>query len=245
MPSGATALMHFTSPGGTILASCAHPIHFLRVHSNMRPVITRCLILLTLASSSLAAAESKEWRFTALLDGKPIGYHNFRLVESDAARELTSEARFNVKLLFVSVYRYVHDDRETFQGDCLNRIDARTNDNGKELAVQGRLEAQGFVVSDGQRTATLAPCVLTFAYWNPRILEAKQLLNSQTGRFEPVTVERQAEEPLSVRGRIEPAIKYLLSGEKLKIELWYSRDMQWLGLQSTTDGGRKLRYQLD
>ena len=86
---------------------------------------------------------------------------------------------------------------------------------------------------------------MTFAYWNPRILEAKQLLNSQTGRFEPVTVERQAEEPLSVRGRIEPAIKYLLSGEKLKIELWYSRDMQWLGLQSMTDGGRKLRYQLD
>ena len=86
---------------------------------------------------------------------------------------------------------------------------------------------------------------MTFAYWNPLILHARQLLNSQTGKFEQVSVEKLAEETISVRGKTEPAVKYLLTGEKLRIELWYSRDMQWLGLQSTTEDGRKLRYQLD
>lgn len=211
----------------------------------MRTFILRSLLLTTLLLSNATAAEPKEWRFSALLDGKPIGYHNFRLIETDSRRELTSEARFNVKLLFVTVYKYVHDDKEIFQGDCLNSIDARTNDNGEDLVVKGALDAQGFTVSDGKRSQALAPCIMTFAYWNPRILEAKQLLNSQTGKFEPVKIEKLGDEPIMARGRKEPATRYLLTGEKLKIELWYSRDMQWLGLQSTAEGGRKLLYRLD
>ena len=213
----------------------------------MRPTITLCLslIVLTVSSAFAAAGEPKEWKFTVLLDGKPIGHHNFKLVETDAKRELTSEARFNVKLLFVTVYKYVHDDQEIFQGDCLNSIDARTNDNGTDLIVKGSLDAHGFTVSDGKKKQALAPCIMTFAYWNPRMLEQKQLLNSQTGRYEPVKIEKLGDDPFMARGRKEPATKYLLTGEKLKIELWYSKDMQWLGLQSTAEGGRKLLYRMD
>src|SRR5688572_20675968 len=118
----------------------------------MRPTITPRLLLiaLTLASTFAAAAEPREWKFAALLDGKPIGHHHFKLVEADTKRELTSEARFNVKLLFVTVYTYVHDDKETFQGDCLTDIDARTDDNGTRLVVRGSLDSQGFSVSDGK-----------------------------------------------------------------------------------------------
>ena len=228
----------------------------------MHPTLTRCLLLLTLAASSAATAAEpkdwpkdwpkewpKEWRFTALLDGKPIGYHNFKLVETDGKRELTSEARFNVKLLFVSVYKYVHDDKEIYRGDCLDSIDARTNDNGTDLIVKGSLDVQSltqsFSVSDGKSRKALGPCIMTFAYWNPHILEQKQLLNSQTGKYEPVKIEKLADETVMARGKQAQANKYVLTGDKLKIELWYSKDMQWLGLQSTAEGGRKLLYRMD
>ena len=213
-----------------------------------KPIVRPLLPTVLLASSLLVAqsnAQAKEWRFNALLDGKPIGHHHFRLDETDDKRELTSEARFDVKLLFVSVYTYVHDDKETFQGDCLTGIDARTDDNGEDLTVKGSLEPQGFAVSNGKGKQMLAPCIMTFAYWNPRILEQKQLLNSQTGRYEPVVIEKLGDDSVMVRGRKEPAIKYLLTGEKLEIELWYSKDMEWLGLRSTAEGGRKLLYRLD
>ena len=213
-----------------------------------KPIVRPLLLTVLFASSMLAAqsnAQAKEWRFNALLDGKPIGHHHFRLDERDDRRELTSEARFDVKLLFVSVYTYVHDDKETFQGDCLTGIDARTDDNGEDLTVRGSLESPGFAVSNGKGKQMLGPCIMTFAYWNPRILEQKQLLNSQTGKYEPVVIEKIGDDSVMVRGRKEPAIKYLLTGEKLEIELWYSKDMEWLGLQSTAEGGRKLLYRLD
>jgi hypothetical protein len=100
-------------------------------------------------------------------------------------------------------------------------------------------------VTDGKRPRTLPACILTFAYWNPRILEAQQLLNSQTGKYEPVKIEKLGEESILAQGKQQPATKYLLTGEKLKIELWYSPEMQWLGLQSTAEGGRKLLYRLN
>jgi len=208
-------------------------------------IVIRTLLLALLFTSNALAVESKEWRFNALLDGKPIGHHHFRLVETDGKRELTSEARFNVKLLFVTVYTYVHDDKETFQGDCLTSIDARTDDNGDKLIVKGSLAAQGFSTSDGKRQQTLPDCILTFAYWNPHMLQARQLLNSQTGKFDTVKIEKVGEETILAQGKQQPATRYLLTGEKLKIELWYSPQMEWLGLQSTAEGGRKLLYRLD
>jgi hypothetical protein len=211
----------------------------------MATVIRSLLLLLLAATGVASAAEPKEWRFNALLDGKPIGYHHFRLVETDGKRELTSEARFKVKLLLVTVYTYVHDDKELYQGDCLTSIDARTDDNGDKLMVKGSQDAKGFAVTDGKKPQTLPACIMTFAYWNPHMLEGKQLLNSQTGRYDTVKIEKVGEESILASGKQQSAIKYLLTGDKLKIELWYSKDMQWLGLQSTAEGGRKLLDRLE
>jgi len=36
--------------------------------------------------------------------------------------------------------------------------------------------------------------------------------------------------------------RYRLTADKIDIEVWYSGNDQWLGLQSTTDKGRLIRY---
>ncbi|MGI9321101.1 MAG: DUF6134 family protein [Thiogranum sp.] len=42
-----------------------------------------------------------------------------------------------------------------------------------------------------------------------------------------------------------PADHYRLTADDLDIELWYSNDGQWLGLESTTGKGRRLRYVIE
>jgi hypothetical protein len=41
------------------------------------------------------------------------------------------------------------------------------------------------------------------------------------------------------------ARRYALRGEKIAIDLWYSLDNDWLALESTTSGGRRVRYQIN
>ncbi len=131
----------------------------------------------------LHAQAASEWRFTAYLDDKPIGYHRFALSEENGERRLVSEARFDVKFLFVSAYRYAHDNREYWRGDCLARIEAVTDANGKNYRVRGHLSNDEFEVDTGREQTALPACVMSFAYWNPLFLQQPRLLNAQNGEY--------------------------------------------------------------
>ena len=179
---------------------------------------------------ALALAATREWNFDVSLDGRPIGEHRFVLRESGDARELTSEARFRVRILFIDAYRYEHQAREWWRGDCLERLDAHTDANGKRTAV-----------AYPTGTAPQTDCVQSFAYWNPDILEWRQLLNPQTGEYVRIQVTPMGSE--LVDGR--PAERYRLSGAgrtPLSIDVWYTATGDWVALESTTPEGRRLRY---
>ena len=87
------------------------------------------LVAALLFAGTAAQAQVQQWDFQVFLDDKPIGYHRYTLREAGAERELTSEARFDVKLLFITAYRYAHDASESWRGNCLARLNARTDDN--------------------------------------------------------------------------------------------------------------------
>jgi len=87
--------------------------------------------------------------------------------------------------------------------------------------------------------------VRTFAYWDPRLLQARRLLNTQTGEYTDVSINYIADEDLTINGDSIVARRYRLQAESIVIDLWYSESMQWLALQTTTESGNQLRYQLE
>lgn len=189
-------------------------------------------------------AHAQQWQFQVFLDDSPIGHHHFTLQEQGGERELKTQARFDVKVLFINAYRYVHEATERWSGSCLTALNARTDDNGKALTVnatrqEGVLQVQG----TGARAAHEG-CVMSFAYWNPALLKQTRLLNSQTGQYENVTITPLGDEVIEVRGAPVTARRYRIMGSKHPIDLWYGPGERWLALQSTLDGGRKLRYLL-
>lgn len=193
--------------------------------------------------TALAAAQ-KKWEFTVYLDDTAIGHHHFVLNERGTERELSSDARFNVKLLFVNAYRYVHGASERWRDNCLVSLSSRTDDNGKQLNVNAEQQGGRVTVTTARGEETMPGCVMTFAYWNPQILRQARLLNPQTGQYEAVRISAMDEETITVRGVPVKARRYRISGPKNPIDLWYGPDYAWLALQSPLDSGRTLRYQL-
>ncbi len=86
---------------------------------------------------------------------------------------------------------------------------------------------------------------MSFAYWNPVMLQQSRLLNAQTGEYDQITIKAMGEESLQVRGATQATQHYRLTGSKLSIDLWYSPAGDWLALESTTENGRRLRYVLN
>ena len=208
-----------------------------------------CALLIALVAGPAGATgaggePAKEWRFRVLLDDDEIGYHHFRVTEQSGRYVVDSEAKFRVRFLFFDAYRYEHVNRERWSDQCLVDIDARTKVNGELLAVSGSRQEGRFTVETSDGDLTIDDCVMTFAYWNPEFLEQTRLLNSQTGDYVDVSIRPAGEEALTVRGENVRAERFELAADKLNMELWYSPDREWLGLESVTKGGRKLRYVL-
>ena len=126
------------------------------------------------------------------------------------------------------------------EGECIERVAASTDDNGKVLIVEAERTGPAFVVATGRgESAVDDACVRTFAYWNPRILEANRLLNPQTGEYLAVRVESMGRERLGVL----EADRFRLVGTDtaapaLQIDLWYSPQRDWLALESRTPDGK-------
>ena len=201
--------------------------------------------LLSMASPMvLASSDSAQqsWNFRVLLDDKPIGYHRVDISTEANAITVHTRANFAVSFLFIPVYSYDHETRESWKNGCVVGITSTTDDNGDDYFINSSQQDNrlSLVTQDGDRT--LDGCVRTFAYWDIELLKNNYLLNTQTGEYQAASLTDLGTGTLSIdESRIE-ARHFRLVVEDRTIDLWYTKDMHWLALESVTDSGSLLRY---
>ena len=192
-------------------------------------------VALVISNSTYA----EEWNFDAVLNDKVIGQHTF-IYENERT---ISNANFKFEYLFMD-FIYQHKSTETWQEGCLKTISSKTDDDGDLYEVSGHIGTDRFLVTTNNKTSELPSCVMTFAYGNPKILEQKKLMNSQSGEYLDVDIQFIREENHIVKGediltdlwRIEANID---DGDLL-IHLWYDKNMNWVSLKSQTPIGDML-----
>ena len=205
---------------------------------------TLILALSFIASAATANDGRSEFAFDVYLDSKPIGYHSFELNRDGDRTILSTEAKFDVKVLFVTAFRYLHNNTEVWENDCLAEIDATTDANGKESIVSGQRQDGNFMLITNDQAEDLAGCVRTFAYWNPSILDSRRLLNSQTGEYEDIEVSLDGAEELDIAGENVATKRYRLTTRRGDILLWYTAEgQQWVALDAPAKGKRRIRYE--
>tara|TARA_B100000035_G_scaffold233403_1_gene201646 strand:- start:22834 stop:23460 length:627 start_codon:yes stop_codon:yes gene_type:complete len=193
--------------------------------------IITCLIF------SMANALAEEWNFDAIMKDKVIGKHTFSVNNE----KIISKADFHIEFLFMDIY-YQHKSEELWSGNCLNSISSQTNDDGDKFVVNGIRESNNFsIIANNVKTA-LPTCIMTFAYWNPKILEQDKLMNSQNGEYLDVKTTLLKQEKITIKGKNISTNCYEMTAskngvEKLKIQLWYDLNMQWVALKSPTPIG--------
>jgi hypothetical protein len=203
--------------------------------------------VLALALSLFSCAlQAQEWAFDVYLDKSKIGNHTFTLDQNNL---LTSRAKFNVKVFFINAYSYDHTAKEQWQGDCLSSLAANTIEDKVVTNLKATKKEAGFEINDGKTKQILPQCVMTFAYWNPKILLQKKLLNPQNAEYLDTTFEDLGIKTINVKGIPTETQHYKLNGSldgktKLNIELWYADNTDWVALKSTTPEGYEIIYSL-
>lgn len=210
--------------------------------------LATCLVTIALLlGTGHAAAEqaSMRYQYDVSFDDRPIGTHIFEVDRSGAAKQVRSRAEFQVKLLFVSLYRYRHTADERWQDGCLRELVSQTDDNGRRFEVRidpldQALRVDRRAPEPGNELLAL-DCGGTFAYWDLEQLQRNALINSQTGSLTPVAFRHDGSDRIGG----EPADRYRLEPKGLDpILLWYrTGDRRWLQLETRRANG-VLRYRL-
>lgn len=210
---------------------------------NAHLVLIYSLLMMSLPLSANTDGE-REWSFRVLLDGKPVGSQHFMLTREDGLTRLETVADFKVKFLFATVYRYLHRNEETWDGECLAAIKSTTDANGKSYSVSGQQREGFFEITGPDSSEKLPACISTFAYWDHDFLQHPRLLNTQNGEYLEVEVSEAMPDVRMIKGNRVPAMQYQLKAGELDLKLWYSTDDEWLALESRTSGDRVLTYEL-
>jgi len=181
-----------------------------------------CAWPLAIAASDAPPAGAAEpgWIFRVLLDDEPIGTHSFSAdaVDPRGERTLVSDAAFVVRWFGVTVYRYQHRAVERWRGDCLAALSADTNDNGTRTRVSAQAQGQRFDVT-APAPQSARGCVMSFAYWHPALRTQQRLLNSQTGRIEPVTITSIGQTSIEFGEHRVPASGWRIQGPAQPIDV--------------------------
>lgn len=177
----------------------------------------------------------KVLEFEAFRNGSSIGTHRLSFWTEGAAVKVDVSIRLKVDLAFITLYRYEHDSKESWDGGKLVGIATRTNDDGEKTEVRARAEGEELKIegSGGQFSMPLG--TFPSSYWKREITAQTLVLDTQDGVRTKVKSAAPVRETYPVLGKAVPADRYSLS-EELPIDLWYTPKGEWIGLRFNSKG---------
>jgi hypothetical protein len=212
--------------------------------STMRLVLlASCIAVVTPAVAS-TTQHSELFNFKVYLDDRLIGKHEVTINRNEDSKSVRTVADFDVRFMYIPVYSYTHESVELWNNGCLQKIETRTDDNGDNYYIDANRDGKALEIETQDGKRSLDGCIRTFAYWDPRLLDAERLLNTQTGEYQQVSITDLGTGKLDAIGTSYEARQFRLQAEDVTIDLWYTDNdkMRWLALETETSSGARLRY---
>ena len=188
------------------------------------------------AGGELAVAYPDMMKFRVEREGAYIGDVVQRYREQGDSLLVDVYIAFQVKLAFITVFRYEHRAREIWDKGRLVRLNSVTNDNGTPQQVEARA-ADGAISGVGPFGPFEAPAdILPSSYWHPRFPEQSMMLDSQKGRVLSFDISTVGPERILAKGREIEATRYAMRGD-VDLDFWYDADRVWQKMAFTIKGG--------
>lgn len=195
------------------------------------------ILLLSFGASIFAEENATEvFNFKVSLDNREVGWHRFVVETKGNQLTVSSKAKMDFTVLMVKKVAYRHEATENWLGDCLQAFESKTKRNTKIFLTSGSVKDGDFYVNRNGEEVLVSKCVKTFAYWRPAWLDDEFLLNVETGKYTPISLEVTEDQLTNMTKRV-------VGLPKTKIHLAYDKSGNWQTLESELKIAGTLRYQ--
>ncbi|MFN4282185.1 MAG: DUF6134 family protein [Alphaproteobacteria bacterium] len=194
-----------------------------------------------LAAASFAPANALAWpdsavsrdiAFAVTRAGEPMGRHSLSFRQDGENLHVDIAIELEVRLAFITVFRYSHRNSETWRDGRLVRLETTTNDDGTRHQVRAEATAEGLRVTDSAGRSYLAPAdTIPTSYWNKETVRRGELLNTQTGKMMPIRIERRSESTAALGAADHYRLVMMDDRDGTPIDVWYDKQsLAWVKL---------------
>lgn len=192
--------------------------------------------------------------------GQQIGQHTITFANKGSTKVVTVDCEAEVKALGVTAYRFSHHSREEWDGDQLQSLRAKTDDNGQLFTVAAERRDGKLVVERTAPAATPTAALADQGYrrpdvsrqvvpgdllttngWNFGQVKQTSLLNTQTGKVSQVQVTPAGQETVQMPSGSVSTTRYRYTGD-LKMDQWFDDKGRWIKGTFTAFDGSPIEY---
>lgn len=179
--------------------------------------------------------------FDIIRKNKSIGTHSIFFNKKNEYTNVKIEVDIKVKIGFLTVYKYSHNNNERWSGNELHEIQTKSITNSKKkYSVKGKRinNIFEFIGVDGKQNTNKN--VIPISYWNKSLIERNEFLDSQKGIIRKSKIKFISEEQIKYKNKNFKTKKYEFlvltkhsSDEKPFpiIYLWYTEIGELMKLQ--------------
>ncbi len=160
--------------------------------------------------------------FAVTRNGNEFGFHKIEFKrQGNGDLVVKIDIELEVKLGFVKLFSYKHENKEIWRDGKLFQINTKTDDNGKIFFINGKLVKQGFIINTQDGTKVLPLNITPTSYWNFANIDNKNWLDTQRGILVDLDINYYGSDIIKdFYGKQILAEKYNVSND-LNLFLWY------------------------
>jgi hypothetical protein len=164
----------------------------------------------TLACLAAAPARAEDYAFKVFCNGNPVGYQHVQVRHDDDGQTLVdTDVAVDVHMAGFEIYRYRYRARESWRDGRLTELTSETDDDGEALSLSVHPAEDGMLLVESKEGRRKIPAdTLPTSYWNPAVLDRRELLDSESGKLLKVAVSSHGDGRYSVSGDLNAEVDY-------------------------------------
>ena len=194
------------------------------------------------------AAATRVLDYTVLRDGKPVGTHSYTISTDGDTTKVAVKTDVQVKVLFVTAYRFEHSSKELWQNGHLVSLTSNTNDDGTDKTLNVTEDNNALdidsKVKDKKRHMGVALDTMPASLWNPDTVKQSVMLNTLDGELLHIKSKDLGADKVKAHGQMVDAHHYAIQGE-LTRDLWFDNSGNLVRVSFPDKTGSKIVYALN
>lgn len=162
---------------------------------------------------------------SVLVEGKPCGHVRMTFAQQpDGSVAVQTDSKVEVRVL-LKKFRYQIQVKETWKAGKLTSLQSTCNDDGDAYNLTASAEGDSLRVRVNGRERRMQSDVWVTTYWqqpdNSKINQELVLLDADNGKELRARLQYLGVEQRGVAGTVQNLARYMLTGDKVRMALWY------------------------